>query len=288
MSHDFVNFARAHGVDINPSKLYPGDAIRRCGTVDKPKSTNGAYTWDGERGFVWNWAEEAKAQWFEDPHARRWTEEEKKTWLAQRRASREDQEQRYRQAATKAQAILSQCHPGPHNYLHIKGFPLAQGLIHSDGALVIPMRNILTNAIQGLQFIRWDEEVRDYDKKMLTGMRAKGAVLYLGDRMAPETIVVEGFATGESVLQAIRSVGLRASVLVCFSAGNLEFVAPQLHVKACVFADNDPKSGQGEKSAKATGLPYCMSEVPGQDANDVHLKQGLMRVVQLIMQARRG
>ncbi len=78
MSQDFISFARAHGVEINPSKLHPSEKIIRCGTVDKPKSTNGAFFRSGERGFVWNWAEEARAQWFEDPHARRWTEEEKK------------------------------------------------------------------------------------------------------------------------------------------------------------------------------------------------------------------
>ena len=48
----FISFARAHGLDINPAKFFPGEKIRRCGTVDKPKSSNGAYFWDGERGWV--------------------------------------------------------------------------------------------------------------------------------------------------------------------------------------------------------------------------------------------
>ena len=40
---DFITFARAHGLEINPAKFYAGPKIKRCGTVDKPKGTNGAY-----------------------------------------------------------------------------------------------------------------------------------------------------------------------------------------------------------------------------------------------------
>ena len=59
----FIDFARSHGVEIDPSRLYPSDRIKRCGTVDKPKSTNGAYFYDGQRGWVFNWAGEAKVNW---------------------------------------------------------------------------------------------------------------------------------------------------------------------------------------------------------------------------------
>ena len=38
----FIDFARANGVDIDISRLYPSENIKRTGTVDKPKSTNGA------------------------------------------------------------------------------------------------------------------------------------------------------------------------------------------------------------------------------------------------------
>ena len=53
---NFIDFARAHGVEIDPSKLYASERIKRCGTTDKPKGTNGAYFWDGARGWVFNWA----------------------------------------------------------------------------------------------------------------------------------------------------------------------------------------------------------------------------------------
>ena len=43
----------------------------------------------------------------------------------------------------------------------------------------------------------------------------------------------------------------------------------------------------GERAAQATGLPYCMSETEGFDANDEHKKNGLMAVSKLLMAVRR-
>ena len=80
----FIDFARAHGVEIDPSRLYPSDKIKRCGTVDKPRSGNGAYLWTGDRGWVFNWSGEAQTVWYNDPHAKPWTDEEKRAWAAKR------------------------------------------------------------------------------------------------------------------------------------------------------------------------------------------------------------
>lgn len=300
---DFVTFARAHGLEIDPGKFYPSEKIRRCGTVDKPRGTAGAYMWDGERGFVYNWSEEARAQWFEDPKAQRWTEEEKRAWSRRREAGKARQEDSYRQAARKAQVLMDSSTLATHPYLHIKGFPEQKGMVlptHQvwdsetqdhrtvENVLLIPMRS-LTGELMGVQEIWWEDAQRSYVKQMMPGMRARGAVLRLGDKEAPETCLVEGYSTGLSVLAAMRSVGIRASVLVCFSAHNMEVVAQTIRGKTYCFADNDRhKTSQGEKSAKATGLPYCVSDIDGYDANDVHLKQGLMKVCQLIMQARRA
>ena len=282
----FIAFARAHGVEIDPGKLYPSERIKRCGTTDKPKGTNGAYFWDGARGWVFNWAAEARVQWFHDDKAQPWTEAEKAAWKAKRQAAQASQAQDYQRAAVRAQEMLRAAKPMEHNYLHRKGFPDAQGLVAADGALLIPMRNLITNNVQGVQVIRWDEEARAFTKKMNPGMRAKGAVFRMGDKTAPETFLVEGYATGLSVHAALRSVGLRAGVLVCFSAHNLESIARQIKGRAYVFADHD-KSGTGEKSAQATGLPYCMSPVMGEDANDLHARAGLFAVCQLLMEVRR-
>jgi len=280
---DFVSFARAHGVEIHD--LYPGEKIRRCGTVDHPRSKNGAYFWDGARGFVWNWAAEAKAQWFNDASAQAWTEAEKAQWRAKRAAASAQQSDDHRRAATRAAEMLRSAKPSEHNYLHSKGFPDAQGLVSTDGALLIPMRSLDSNELQGLQTIRWISEERRYEKKMIPGMKAKGAVFRMGDRATPETFLVEGYATGLSVLAALRSVGLRASALVCFSAGNLVQVAPMVKGKCFVFADHD-ESEAGEKAALQTTLPYCISPELG-DANDLHVKGGLMAVCAQLMALRR-
>ena len=282
----FIAFARAHGVEIDPSKLYASSRIKRCGTTDKPKGTNGAYFWEGERGWVFNWATDAKVQWFHDANAKPWTEAEKAAWKAKRQAAQCSQESSYARASIRGKEMLRDAKPEQHNYFHLKGFPDERGFVAADGALLIPMRNLRTNDLQGLQVVRWEEENRAYRKKMIPGMRAKGAVFRMGDKHAPETFLAEGYATGLSVYAALRSAGLRASVLVCFSANNIEFIAPQVKGRAFVCADND-KSGTGEKTATATGLPYCMSPVEGEDMNDLHARAGLMAVVAQLMAVRR-
>ena len=284
---NFIDFSRVHGVEIDPSRFYPSEKIKRCGTLDKPKSTAGAYFWDGQRGWCFNWAQEARVEWFNDPNASPWTEAEKADWKAKRQSQAVTQEQEHQKAAQRADAMLRSAKPGEHAYLTIKGFPEAQGLIDATEALLIPMRNVLTNLLQGVQVIRWNEPERRYEKKMNPGMRAKAAVFRMGDKTAPETFFVEGYATGLSVMAALRSVGLRASVVVCFSAGNLVHVAPMVRGKCFVFADND-KSGVGQESADKTNLPYCMSPLVGEDANDLHVRAGLMAVCQQLMNVRRG
>jgi phage/plasmid primase-like uncharacterized protein len=280
---DFVTFAQAHGVLI--ADLYSGDRIRRCPTELNPRKKNGAYFWDGERGFCFAWDGEAKAQWYSDPNSKPWTPAQKAEWQAKRRAMDAEHQRGQERAAMRAQELMRASIPAEHNYLAMKGFPKAQGLVQQDGALLVPMRNVITNNVQGAQIIRWIEDDRRYEKKMLPGMKAKGAVLRLGGK-ASETVLVEGYATGLSVEAAARSAGLHTAVLVTFSDSNLLHVAPLVKGRAIVYADND-KSGAGERAAKATGLPYCMSDIEGNDANDDHSRSGLMYVSQKLMNLRR-
>jgi putative DNA primase/helicase len=204
---------------------------------------------------------------------------------SQERASAADKaaEIEYAKAAKRAVAIIKTCSLGAHPYLESKGFSAERALIRDDGALVIPMRASLGDAIVGAQIIRLVEN--QWEKKMLPGMRAKGAVFRIGPMRAGETWLVEGYATGVSVYAALKLMRMSASVLVCFSAGNLAHVAGLLLCKGFVFADND-ESQAGERAAIATGLRYVMSPTVGQDANDLHQISGLMAVAKLIMEAR--
>jgi hypothetical protein len=284
----FIDFARVHGVEIDPSNLIAGDHIRRCPTTVKPRSTNGAYFWDGSRGWVFAWDGEACVRWYDDPNAKAWTEQEKRAWALKRRADVLDVELRNENAAQHAAMLIRSTVPGPHDYLFRKGLPQVHGLVMPTGELLVPMRNLFTNEIQGAQLIRWLGDEMRWEKKMVPGMRAKGAVLCMGSKQAAETILCEGYATGLSIDLAAHQMRLNASVLVCFSDSNMVHVAGLLcksKSKRYVFADHD-KSGAGERAARDTGLPYCMSSIEGEDANDMHARGGLMPVCALLMKVR--
>ena len=275
---NFYEFAASHGLEIR--ELYPSDKIRRCGTREKPRSDNGAYFYDGHKGWVQDWANAGTPIWWQSD--RKWTDEEKRQWAMRRQTMSIDKDRRYELAASRADIMLRSAELLQHDYLHRKGFPEAKGLV-LEGRLMVPMRNVRTNALQGLQTIFWDPEARVFEKKMLPGMRAKEGVLRMG--AGEEVWLVEGYATGLSVHAALRSVGLNAQVVVAFSAGSLIDVAGKIPGRRYVFADHDA-SEAGQKAAESTGLPWTMSEVQGEDANDLHKRTGLFSVVAKIMALR--
>ena len=229
-----------------------------------------------------DWATGDKPQWWNDENAKPWTEQDKRDLVEKRRAAEKTQKARYAVAARKAQAAINAATMGTHQYLAEKGFPAAVGLVLAGGDLLIPMRDCVDNSLLGVQAISLENY---WEKKMLHGMRAKGAVLRIGPPRATETWLVEGYATGLSVDAALRMLRLSAAVIVCFSAGNLVHVAQKLFGRLYVFADNDV-SRTGEKAAIATGLPCCMSDEVGEDANDLHQRCGVMSVAKKIMSTR--
>ena len=80
---------------------------------------------------------------------------------------------------------------------------------------------------------------------------------------------------------------LNAAVLVCFSDVNMRQVSGLVQGLKYAFADNDV-SGAGERATQAAGLAYCMSDVVGEDANDLHQRAGLLAVSMKLMTARRA
>jgi putative DNA primase/helicase len=277
---DFIHFAASHGVEIQ--RLYPSDRIQRCPTTTHPNKKNGAYFFDGRRGFVWNWETGCGVQWWNDPNSNGWSEQEKRAWADRQRQARQDKARRQADAAIKAWDLLRSAQVKPHGYLKYKGFPEAKGLVLPDGALMVPMRDCQTNALIGAQMISLVNN--EFEKKMLYGQRSKGAVFRIGHKNATEAILCEGYATGLSIELAAKRLSLDASIVVCFSASNLVYVAGIIGCRRkLVFADND-KSFTGERAALETGLPYVISNTDGHDANDDHKKFGILSVCTKLME----
>ena len=277
----FDAFCRAHGLLVDG--IQPGRWMR-VPTVDHPRTRNGAYKYLGDIGWAQNHATMSDvAIWRPESHEvaridvdriRR----EAEAYQAKVRAG-------WARAAARAGEMVRDAAPGEHDYLHYQGLSDSLGLVNADGTLLVPMRHWRTNELVGAQVIGWDPVERRWNKKMIPGTRAKGAVLRLGSRQAPRSWLVEGYATGLSVEAAARLLRLRDAVVVCFSAGNLVHVSGLLGGNQIVFADND-ESGAGEAAAIKAGRPYVMSERVGDDANDVHKRRGLFALAQLMMGKR--
>lgn len=297
MSQEFIRFAAAHGVEIKT--LDSSGRIRRVGTTEHPRSKNGAYRWDGERGWVCAWDGDGHVIGFKDPHARPPTAEEVRARQRQRQLLEDERNDLARQAAQKAARLLSLAKPGEHGYLQRKGLKDVPGLVLPDGELFVPMHHLVTNELQGAQVVQWVPDERRWEKKYLYGQQSRGAVLRLGPRQARETFLCEGYATGLSIEAGARHMRLSASVLVCFSAANLVHVAGLTRGERVVIADNDPPQRDpekarinpgeaGQRAARATGLRWAAPAEEGTDANDVHHQHGLMALMALLMAARRS
>ena len=173
-----------------------------------------------------------------------------------------EKEQRLAQdkAAKKAAWIMHNCVKSTHPYLVKKGFPIEQVWVW-NGLAVVPMR--ANGKLFGCQLIS-----EDGTKKFLSGQRTKGVTAIFDNKGIP--ILCEGYATAMSIRRALKAVKARYKIIVCFSAGNILEVAKEYR-DGIVVADND---STGIRVAKATGLPYWVSDVDGEDFNDAELRMG--------------
>lgn len=279
----FEQFALSYGVLVG--NIQPSNRVQRIPTVNKPHSKNGAAFWDGFKGWVSDWAQGGELHWFDNPQAKTWNEADRKAWAQRKQAAERRIAEGWARAASQADVMLRDTELKNHDYLQYKGLHGVLGLVNEANELLIPMRNWETNALQGVQVVRYLPDERKYEKKMLPGMRAKGCVLRLGPKRTQELILCEGYATGLSIDAAVRLMRLSMAVLVCFSDSNMVYVASLLKSKAFVYADND-FSGAGQRAAEKTGLQWCMSEETGNDANDDQKQFGLMYVAELIKELR--
>lgn len=278
---DFLQFAAIHGLDIR--RLGHGK-ISRCPTKDHARKDNGAYLFDGQWGWVQDWATMLEPAY--------WTDETitKPDELAALRAKMEASRKQHAierakdasNAAQKAKAIIKKTRIEQHSYLDSKGFKEAVGLVwypdEDTNLLVIPME--IAGEIIGCQLID-----RNGVKKFLKGQRTNGAAFTFGT--SGFDIWCEGYATAKSIHDCLSALKVPARVHACFSAGNMQRMAK---TGVCV-ADNDA-SQTGERAAQATGLPYWMPDTIGTDFNDLHAEIGTfaagMKLRQWLQKVRNG
>lgn len=269
---NFVQFAESHGLIIN--NLVPYRWVR-VPTVDHPKKRNGAYKFMQDHGFVQNHATQTSVSvWQEEGGCTRPdpAEMQRRAKEAQAQIARGQ-----RDAAKRAEWILSQSELATHPYLKAKGFPDELGHVwEKDGArlLIVPM--MVGPDLVGCQLI--DESG---DKRFLTGQRTKGAAFVIQNK--GPVVLCEGYATGLSIRAALNAIRAKYTLFICFSANNLVHLASELPA-GLVVADND-QSGTGERSAKETGWPYFMPPEVDQDFNDFHAATSLFRCSQALRSA---
>jgi len=276
--NDFVTFCRGLGIVLDT--LPPIGRWVRVPTKSHPHKKNGAVKFLGSHGFaqehstmqevaVWR-AEEGTSAPVIDMAALRAATAREHLRIEQARAK----------AAARAAQIMGATRHDRHPYLLAKGFGEdATGLVWDrDGerVLVVPMR--VGTRLVGCQLIG-----PTGDKKFLSGQLTRGAVFVLGQG---DPIYCEGYATGLSAHAAAQAARVRASVVICFSAHNMQVMA----TAGIVLADNDA-SGTGERAAQASGRPYWMSPIVGEDFNDYAKRAGPFAASQAIkrtwMDARR-
>lgn len=268
----FVDFCRAHGVVID--YMPPIGIWKRYPTVDKPRHRNGAVKWTGKHGFVQNHAQMQEVAVWTNEEA---TPVELAKFEAQANKATEERKKKQEAAARYAQQLIEESELSAHPYFERKGFPDERVLV-SDGVALIPMR--IGSTLVGIQRID-----ADGNKRFLSGQRTSGAQ-FVFQGGGTDHILCEGYATGLSVMAALRAMKRPATVHVCFSAGNIPKIASFLG-KGIVVADND-ESGTGERVAKQVGWKYWLSDRVGEDFNDFHQRTNLFTASQSLSKVLRS
>lgn len=262
---DFARFAADNGLIVR--HVIADGQVHRVPTTLHPRKKNGAYQFDGDSGWVQAWDMHEQAIAFRD------SGRESRPVTPRPVVQRPDTRKEREAAAAQAEAIVKRSILGSHPYLSRKGFPAEQGLVDTDGRLVIPMRDARHYAdLRSVQ--RIDDEGA---KLFLKGGAAKDAVYRIG---RGRVVLVEGYATGLTVRAAFELLYEKVCIVVCFSAGNMVSVA-RLYPGAIVIADNDA-SGTGARAAESTGLRWVMPDEVGMDANDLMLRDGVRAVCELV------
>lgn len=209
---------------------------------------------------------------------------------------------RAQEAAGIAARLVAAAELRTHAYLVAKGFPDEAALVvdapvvakiggkylvpdDAGAAIVIPAR--IGSVVRSVQLI-WESG----EKKFLANGEMGGA----SHRIATgrDRWLCEGFATGLTLRAALKALRHTATVLVCFSASNVETVARGAQGRSYIATDHDKPIpqfdgiGAGEFYARRSGVPFLLPPAVGDDLNDIHQRDGLFAVQRLICDFLKG
>lgn len=264
---NFEAFCSLNGVLIR--QLRQDGRIHRCPTEAHPRKQNGAYKLAEDGSWGWCKAFDMGGltqYWRADGRSfEALSQEERDRVKALAEQERKALDKVRAEACRLACDMLSRARPATHPYLARKGFPHHLGLV-LDGELLVPMRD----ARNYRYTLSAQRIAADGTKLFIKGGQASYGSFRMGNGL--DTIFCEGYATGLSVLEALKRLYRQATVVVCFSASNMVKVAEAMKPeRGFVVADHDTsKERAGEVAAQATGYPYMLSPEPGEDYNDFH------------------
>lgn len=273
---DFLQFVQANGI-IVPDTFTPGRWIR-CKTESHPRKKNGSIKLadDGQVGWCQDYAVHAEPVMWRATDGDAMPAPIDRAAIARRKAERRAA---LIEATLAARAFYDRCAPlrGSHPYLVSKGLGVAgcMGLrVDAEGWLVIPM--LYNGKVLSLQRISPEGE-----KKFHFGATTKSAYYAIERSGAALTVLVEGFATGLTIFQAVPT----CRVIVGFNAGNLPVVAERMarFGMGVVCADNDwetaarigrnPGLDAARAAAEVLGVGVAFPQCAGTDWNDYVMEQ---------------
>jgi putative DNA primase/helicase len=273
---DFLQFAQANGI-IVPDHFTPGRWVR-CKTVNHPRKKNGSIKLadDGQVGWLQDYAVHAEPIMWRANDSAAQAAPIDRALIARRQAERRAA---LIEATMGARAYYAACTPirDDHPYLTNKGLGVGGciGLrVDAHGWLVIPM--LYNGKILSLQRISPEGE-----KKFHFGATTKCAYYAIERQGAVITALVEGFATGLTIFQAIPN----CRVVVAFNAANLTVVAERMERfgMGVVCADNDhetekrigrnPGLDAARAAAEVLGVGVAFPTCAGTDWNDYVMEQ---------------
>ena len=274
-----------------PDTIIGDGQFHRFSTNGKPSDKTGVYLFhDDERPAGWFKCHRSgiESKWRADIR-REFTPEERRQWAARMRELERQREEAIAaaraEAAAKAADLWQRGHQcNGHAYLRRKQISgiAAREL---DGEILVPMRHG-PGALVGLQRIQ-----QDGTKRFIAGTPADGAYHVIGKPAATgPVVIVEGYATGESVHMATGWC-----VVVAFNAGNLAPVARKIRAalpQAQIIIGADDDAGTAGRIGRNPGIDAATDAarqigatiaVPlwagdrgtGTDFNDLHQSEGL-------------